>query len=287
MSMKAYTPGMAPAKREPAHKTRTVVALRERVPQPEREAASGSTAMAPWGKRCTRCLCCPAVIVFEDEALCAACDDGTHPAFPEQHPAPPIEIPAPVLEPIDSQPANPQLKEEAPMAGTKSTRGLGVRLTEEQKQQIVAASPEISSCELARQLGCSSSGVDYTRKKAGIRSEAKRGSKPQPSAPAPAVEHATKKLATAMAAQSKRVTEDLVLLRHEVRELATTYSSNRIGVAKDRVYLCYRNVQALAEELFEMWEKSCDLQHERYKSARVETVRKALDDGQLKLIGGR
>jgi hypothetical protein len=42
------------------------------------------TEPAPRGKRCTRCLCCDAVIVFAGEALCAACDDGTHPALPEQ-----------------------------------------------------------------------------------------------------------------------------------------------------------------------------------------------------------
>ena len=37
-----------------------------------------TTTMAPRGKRCSRCLCCDAIIVFEGEALCAACDDGTH-----------------------------------------------------------------------------------------------------------------------------------------------------------------------------------------------------------------
>jgi hypothetical protein len=42
------------------------------------------TEPAPRGKRCTRCLCCEAVIVFAGEALCAACDDDTHPALPEQ-----------------------------------------------------------------------------------------------------------------------------------------------------------------------------------------------------------
>jgi hypothetical protein len=42
------------------------------------------TIPAPRGKRCTRCLCCDAEIIFDGEALCAACDDGTHPALPEQ-----------------------------------------------------------------------------------------------------------------------------------------------------------------------------------------------------------
>ena len=47
----------------------------------------GTTTVAPRGKRCTRCLCCEAVIVFDGESLCAACDDGTHPPFAEQRPA--------------------------------------------------------------------------------------------------------------------------------------------------------------------------------------------------------
>ena len=43
-----------------------------------------STSAAPKGKRCDRCLCCDGIIVFNEETLCAACDDGTHPALPER-----------------------------------------------------------------------------------------------------------------------------------------------------------------------------------------------------------
>lgn len=44
------------------------------------------TTAAPRGTRCSRCLCCDAVIIFDGEALCAACDDGTHPPLEERKP---------------------------------------------------------------------------------------------------------------------------------------------------------------------------------------------------------
>jgi hypothetical protein len=54
------------------------------------------TSMAPRGKRCTRCLCCDAIIIFDGEALCAACDDGTHPPLAEQHAVKPLPTPPPL-----------------------------------------------------------------------------------------------------------------------------------------------------------------------------------------------
>jgi len=54
------------------------------------------TTIAPRGKRCTRCLCCDAIIVFDGEALCAACDDGTHPPLAEQHTVEPFANASPL-----------------------------------------------------------------------------------------------------------------------------------------------------------------------------------------------
>ncbi len=93
------------------------------------------------GVRCKRCLCCDAEIVVFGEALCAACDDGTHAPLDGQRP-------------VEPQPATPQepIKEE-PMS----------RVTEKQKEQIVAADPDESSRALGERIGLPGSTADYWR----------------------------------------------------------------------------------------------------------------------------
>jgi hypothetical protein len=127
---------------------------------------SPRTTVAPTGKRCTRCLCCMAVIAFDGEYLCAACDDGTHPALPEYHPAPPIEIAPPVLEP---------LKENETMTIT-SRRGRGTPIDPAIKRAVLAASPSVSNSDLARKYKITDVTVGAWRRAAGIVTvKAKRG----------------------------------------------------------------------------------------------------------------
>jgi hypothetical protein len=124
------------------------------------------TNAAPVGKRCDRCLCCPAVIVSESEALCSACDDGTHPSMPEGQPTPqkpesvpetPLAVPAPVPVP------KPERKD---AMSIRSGRGPGKRIDLETRRAVLAADPEISHSQLARELGISDPSVKNIRMRA-------------------------------------------------------------------------------------------------------------------------
>jgi hypothetical protein len=131
--------------------------------------------MAPRGKRCSQCLCCDAIIVFEGEALCAACDDGTHPALPERHnkfepdsancPAQKEGEATPTgsiaRAATSSEPSNPQPFKEEPMQ----------RVTGEMKQAIREASASESCASIAKRLGMKESTVWWHRNK--FRNEAK------------------------------------------------------------------------------------------------------------------
>jgi hypothetical protein len=109
------------------------------------------TTAAPAGKRCTQCLCCEAVIVFEGEALCAACDDGTHPPLPESRPAP-------LPDPPEQECATPAPKPE-PESRKVSMR----RLTPDEIAAIQAAPLSESTAALSRRLGLSDKAVSYQR----------------------------------------------------------------------------------------------------------------------------
>jgi DNA-binding CsgD family transcriptional regulator len=128
-----------------------------------------TTTMAPRGKRCSRCLCCDAIIVFEGEALCAACDDGTHPALPERHnkfesdsancPAQKEGEATPTgsiaRAATSSKPSNPQPFKEEPMQ----------RLTDEMRQAIREASASESCASIAKRLGMKEATVWWHRDK--------------------------------------------------------------------------------------------------------------------------
>jgi hypothetical protein len=137
------------------------------------------TAYAVRGKKCMRCLCCPAIIHFDGEDLCAACDDGTHPALPEQRPETRPELPpkaafsspSPQLRPIA---APTPAKEIASMTILKPYYG-GKEIDENIKAAILAADPSISNGALARQHGISDYFVGSIRRAAGIKSTAKPG----------------------------------------------------------------------------------------------------------------
>jgi hypothetical protein len=108
-----------------------------------------TTAPAP-GTRCSMCLCCDAVILFAGEALCAACDDGTHPGSPagirlkSESAPPPQPSAAPALEP----------KKKASMA-PRIGRNLSRRIEPEIRRAIAEADSSISNSKLAHQYGIS------------------------------------------------------------------------------------------------------------------------------------
>ena len=126
------------------------------------------TSMAPRGKRCTRCLCCDAVIVFDGEALCATCDDGTHAPLHELH------------NKFESGAANCPAQEEGEATPTGSIARAATspkpsnsqplkeqqmrnRVTDEQKQQIADSSPEESCGSIGKRLGLPTTTVVYQR----------------------------------------------------------------------------------------------------------------------------
>jgi hypothetical protein len=96
------------------------------------------TQAASRGTRCTQCLCCDAVIVFEGEALCAACDEGIHPLLPES-----------------------QAKASEPT--TESRKVTMKRLTSDEIAAIQAAPASESTSALARRLGLNLPAVSYQR----------------------------------------------------------------------------------------------------------------------------
>jgi hypothetical protein len=139
--------------------------------------------MAPRGKRCSRCLCCDAVIVFAGEALCAACDDDTHPALPERHnkfesdsancPAPEEGEATPTgsiaRAATSSKPFTPQPLKEEPM-----------KVTAAMKQTIRDADPNESNVSIGKRLSLTDGHVSYYRCK--MRNEAKNKKPAEPQA---------------------------------------------------------------------------------------------------------
>jgi uncharacterized Zn finger protein (UPF0148 family) len=104
-----------------------------------------TTTMAPPGKHCSRCPCHTAVIIFDGEALCAACDDGTHPAIAEQ----------PTTE--------PQRAPEAPEPESQLRKVSMRRLTPDQIAAIQAAPLSETTTALAKRLGLNGNTVSYQR----------------------------------------------------------------------------------------------------------------------------
>lgn len=104
-----------------------------------------TTTMAPPGKRCSRCPCHTAVIVFDGEALCAACDDGTHPTVAEQ------------------PTAHPQRAPEAPEPEPELRKVSMRRLTPDQIAAIQAAPLSETTTALAKRLGLNGNTVSYQR----------------------------------------------------------------------------------------------------------------------------
>jgi hypothetical protein len=165
---------------------------------------SGTTTVAPPGKRCSQCLCCEAIIAFDGEYLCDLCDAGTHPAAPEikRAQAPPLtnevpsnvysiavhpEVPArkefeaalmahgaQVCTAIQTAAAPPLLeKGDSPMHPS----GVGKKheISDEIKAAVLASPTSELNGSLARKLGISAYKVSVIREKAGIRSTAKPG----------------------------------------------------------------------------------------------------------------
>jgi hypothetical protein len=113
--------------------------------------------------KCTRCLCCLAIVAFDGEKLCAACDDGTHPPLPDSRPAPAIDLPAIDLEPIGIEP----IREKSHMTIT-SGRNCGARIGPEIKRAVLAAPVTVSNSELARKYEITDVTVGAWRRAAGI-----------------------------------------------------------------------------------------------------------------------
>jgi hypothetical protein len=119
---------------------------------------------APAGKKCTQCLCCSAVICFGCEALCAACDDGTHPPPPESHRAAAIELPAPILESIKFEP----MKKEKPVSLASGRKKGAKPIDPEIKRAVLAQPVSVSNAALARKYTVSDVTVGKWRREAGI-----------------------------------------------------------------------------------------------------------------------
>lgn len=85
-------------------------------------------------------------------------------------------------------------------------------------------------------------------------------------------------------ATSKRLTGDLQLLRHEVRDSAQRASEEGLRRAKTRVLLLMDNAHAMNEDLYALWESMTEgLSPKRQRSARL--VRE-IEDGTFKLTAG-
>lgn len=134
---------------------------------------------APPGKNCTECHCCPAVIAFGSELLCAACDDGSHPVMKqpaertaEIHVAVPEILAAtslgqlPAMTKAVEKTVRQQFRKEGPV--TRNSNIYRNRTTEEVRAQIIAADSTISHAALARQFDISDVTVYKIRREAGI-----------------------------------------------------------------------------------------------------------------------
>jgi len=114
------------------------------------------TTVAPRGKRCSACLCCAAVIVFSGEALCAACDDGTHPALPESHNKfEPGSANCPAQEEGEATPTGSiaRAATSSEPSNAKPLKEAQMKVTPELKQLIREAGPDESCASIAKRLG--------------------------------------------------------------------------------------------------------------------------------------
>jgi hypothetical protein len=85
--------------------------------------------------------------------------------------------------------------------------------------------------------------------------------------------------------QSKRITEDLMILRRELKDVvACAALDKRMSHANDRLSLVLDDLHALSETLYKMWEEMTDVRRAKY--ATLDAARMALGDGQLRLIAG-
>ena len=85
-------------------------------------------------------------------------------------------------------------------------------------------------------------------------------------------------------ATSKRLTEDLMLLRQEVRDSALRASAEGLRRAKARVSLLTDHAHAMNLDLFALWDSMHEaLDPKRERSARL--VRQ-IDDGTFQLTAG-
>lgn len=166
-----------------------------------------TTAAAP-GTRCTECLCCDAeiVIVFEGnvQKLCAACDEGTHPAHADDVLKTLRELPLPVTVTMVASPQAEKAIEAAkqiiakmpgalplpsnPTATPKKETTLNAQksaITDEQIRAIKDAPATEKPSETARRLDIVPHLVYYWvakfKKEAGVKTEPK----PKPAKPAP------------------------------------------------------------------------------------------------------
>jgi transposase-like protein len=136
---------------------------------------------APRGKRCTRCLCCDAIVVFAGEALCAACDDGTHLDLSEQRTHAQIETVSDgsgnVLEVSEVVHSYSPLTTESEdsMNRVHSAHSRGTRVSADVIAAIQREDASISNLALARKYGISDFSVGKYRRQAGIKSTAKPG----------------------------------------------------------------------------------------------------------------
>jgi len=110
-----------------------------------------------------------AVIAFENEYLCAACDDGTHPPPPEAVSSRAFAeaTVASLCNPPSANPTPEPLKENT--MTIVSGRTQGTRISEEIRQSILAESPSVSHADLARKYGITDVSVGAIRRAAGIK----------------------------------------------------------------------------------------------------------------------
>jgi len=155
--------------------------LRERMltelPPPE----PGVTMLAPRGKRCSRCLCCDADIIFDGEALCGPCDDGTHPPLPEvRTPLTNCRCVLPVAPDDQPQPAAPAAEPESETEMSERFKSMkGIRTPDDVRKQIENEGFSLSARLLAQKYGVSDATVVAIRKEAGLRKSAKTAAHPQ------------------------------------------------------------------------------------------------------------
>jgi len=123
------------------------------------------TNAAPVGKRCDRCLCCPAVIVSESERSARlATTELIHPCLKVSRRRRNRSL---YLKPTCRSGPVPVPKPERKDAmSIRSGRGPGKRIDLETRRAVLAADPEISHSQLARELGISDPSVKNIRMRA-------------------------------------------------------------------------------------------------------------------------